>query len=61
MILKRLKNLWKLSEYHLGEKAVAEKILIKDFDTLPKKLATIIEDKKPIDIFEQESYDREVA
>lgn len=50
-LLKRIRNLWKLSEYRINERS---DMFIKDFPTVKKRLATIIpEDKK--NIFEEEN------
>lgn len=51
-LLKRLKNLWKLSAFTPNEKLIEQThFLVKDFPTIEKKLATII--KEPINYFEE--------
>ena len=56
-IFRRLKNLWDLGAYRVGkdgfEALGLNHTLVKDFPTIKKKLASIIEEDKP-DVFTQE-------
>ena len=51
-LFQRIKNLWELSEYKLDERQG----LIKDFPTIKKQMATIIQEKV-VDVLEEEIKD----
>lgn len=55
MIWKRLRNLWKLSEYRVNENSHVDSqtLLLKDISSSKRKLATIIQEEEPIDIFNE--------
>ena len=51
-LIKRIRNLWKLSEYRIDPHLITSQanttnFLIKDFPTIQKKLATIIPPERP--------------
>lgn len=57
MIWRRIKNLWEISAYKLRDvpaNVYRDPMLIKDFPTVKKKLATIIQDD-PIDLFNEKN------